>query len=475
MAQTAQISNVIFISQELSNMESSESISDNAKPLMSSDVNNEEYSKKSDSSEITQEHIIQKPLKTYKRVKDSDNKNEFIHPKKTAKSTIIPSTSVSTYNFFTPLTTVTSSVTSTPTVVSSVTSTPSTSTANSSDNRPNQTIKLPTPPPLVIEKKCISSKLIIQIKALLKNEYNSTYNAQGLRIQCKTMEDYNIIQYYLAANKLQYFTYQMSTQQHVKVIIRGLPPNFTEEEILVELQDLKFPVISVRQFKRSQVDPLSEVRYKAPLPIWLVTLHHESGIKEKIKQLTGIFSLTIKVEDYEGSSTPMQCYRCQRFGHKAQGCNLQPKCVKCAGSHHTRDCTKDPISPATCSNCEGTHPANYRQCPKYLAYMKPSTSNQNSTEATTSLNPSNFPRLRPARGTLQHFQNQDNTNIEETNNSALSDFKDILSFVKSFDIKHYLSKLKDIIKDVSKQSDVISKCLTFVSGLCTFFDNGSDK
>ena len=461
MAQTAQNSSVIFASQEQLNMETNLELScDKPIPLVTATERNVENVHNLDENQCSQESVRQKSMKTYKRSKDtSDNKNDFIHPKKTAKPTIVPTTTVSTHNFFTPLTT----------VMSSTISTPSTSIADSSGNISNKTTKSPTPPPLVIEKKCISSRLLMQIKATQKSEFNSTYNAQGLRVQCRTMEDYNALLYYLAANKLQYYTYQMNSHQHVKTIIRGLPPNFTEEEILVELQNLKFPAVSVRQFKRSQVDPLSELPYKTPLPIWLITLHNESGIKEKIKQLTGMFNLKIKVEDYEGSSTPMQCFRCQRFGHKAQGCNLQPKCVKCAGSHHTRECTKDPISPATCSNCEGTHPANYRQCPRFLAYTKPFTSNQNTAAPATPLNPSDFPRLRPARGTLQ----QDNTNAQDTNNNALSDFKDILSFVRSFDIKHYLSKLKEIIKDVSKQSDVISKCLTFVSGLCTFFDNGS--
>lgn len=373
---------------------------------------------------------------------------------------------MSTTNYYSPLTSVTTADTS---VASTSRPTSKSSDNNATGMRVNKTS---TPPPLVIEKKCVSSRLLTQIKGTLKNKYTSSYNVQGLRIQCTTLEDYNALQYFLAANRLQYFTYQRSSDQLIKLIIRGLPPTISEEEILAELQEMQFPAMSVRQFKRLQVDPITDDRSKVPLPIWLVTLHNQSGIKEKMKQLTGMFNLTIKVEDYLGSPVPVQCYKCQRFGHKAQGCNIQPKCVKCAGSHHTKECTKDPNTPATCTNCNGSHPANFRQCPRFLAYTRSSTTVQ--TAPPPSLNDSNFPRPRPTRGPIPGFQRQTSEH-QENNNNALSDIKEIFSFLRSFDIKHYVSGFKEIIQDVSRQKDLISKCLSFISGISALFDNASEN
>ena len=155
---------------------------------------------------------------------------------------------------------------------------------------------------------------------------------------------------------------------------------------------------------------------------------------------------------------PMQCFRCQRFGHKAQGCNLQAKCVKCAGDHNTRECIKDPISPATCSNCNGAHPENYCQCPKYVAYSKPFSS-QTQTAPAPPQDQASFPRLRPTRGTIPNFRRQETPSEPMTN--TMTDFKDIISLIKSFNIKQCLSKLKQTISEVAKQPDIFTKCITF--------------
>lgn len=406
-----------------------------------------------------------KPVRTYKRTKANDSGNDFTLPKKTAKQTTIVTSGVSTQNYYAPLTTITTGTTDTPTT-STATTIPTTTTNTTKFN------KEPTPPAIVIDRKYTSSRLLVQVKTSLRNEYTATYNAQGLRIQCSKIEDYNTLQNFLNTSKLQYFTYQPTNKNLVKAIIRGLPPNFLEEEILTELQGNQLPAISVRQFKRSQVDPLTEVRTKTPLPVWLVTLTNEAGARERIHQLTGLFNLKIKVEDYEGTPSPVQCYRCQRFGHKAQGCNLQSKCVKCAGDHNTKECTKDPISPATCSNCNGPHPANYRQCPKFVAYSRPFTSPQPSPPTQ---NNTNFPGLRPTRTNIPNFNRQENSTQRQTANNTLTDFKDILTLFRSFNIKYYLSKIKDIIKEVARQPDVISKGLTLITSFCSLFENGCDN
>jgi hypothetical protein len=31
---------------------------------------------------------------------------------------------------------------------------------------------------------------------------------------------------------------------------------------------------------------------------------------------------------------PLQCYRCQRYGHSADGCNSKKRCLVCAEEHH---------------------------------------------------------------------------------------------------------------------------------------------
>ena len=84
------------------------------------------------------------------------------------------------------------------------------------------------------------------------------------------------------------------------------PPNIAEEDILEELTAKNLPIISVRQLKKTQVDPDTAIRTKVPLSIWLLTLRNEAGAKENIQQIKGILNLAIKIEEYKGSATPMQ-------------------------------------------------------------------------------------------------------------------------------------------------------------------------
>ena len=96
----------------------------------------------------------------------------------------------------------------------------------------------------------------------MRNEYTSSHNSQGLRLQFSKSEVNNILQNFLNANKLQYYTYHASNRNLIKAIIRGLPPNLNEEEILSELQGNQLPAISVRQFRRTQEDSFTEVQTK---------------------------------------------------------------------------------------------------------------------------------------------------------------------------------------------------------------------
>ena len=43
-------------------------------------------------------------------------------------------------------------------------------------------------------------------------------------------------------------------------------------------------------------------------------------------------------------------------------CNLETKCMRCAGPHSTKDCTDKTSN--KCANCQGEHSANSSLCPK---------------------------------------------------------------------------------------------------------------
>lgn len=59
---------------------------------------------------------------------------------------------------------------------------------------------------------------------------------------------------------------------------------------------------------------------------------------------------------------------------------MAPRCVKCAGPHHTKDCDKGDgrIDSVKCCNCNGDHPASYRGCPKFPENKRKFQSNRTS-------------------------------------------------------------------------------------------------
>ncbi|CAB0029884.1 unnamed protein product [Trichogramma brassicae] len=67
----------------------------------------------------------------------------------------------------------------------------------------------------------------------------------------------------------------------------------------------------------------------------------------------------------------MQCTKCQKFWHTKYYCFQSPVCVKCAGSHLTRDCSiKTKVTDVRCANCDGNHPASYKRCPYQKELLK---------------------------------------------------------------------------------------------------------
>jgi hypothetical protein len=109
---------------------------------------------------------------------------------------------------------------------------------------------------------------------------------------------------------------------------------------------------------------------KTQIPLVLVDVERTSDARD-IFQLPKLFGLTIQVESLRRRTTDGQCHRCQGFGHAASCCHAKPMCVRCAGDHLTADCKKpNTTDPATCANCGGPHPANYRGCPRHPKHAR---------------------------------------------------------------------------------------------------------
>ena len=79
--------------------------------------------------------------------------------------------------------------------------------------------------------------------------------------------------------------------------------------------------------------------------------------EEKLPEEVIIGHSLYKVRPY--ISQPLQCFRCQRLGHTAQGCKARIRCLVCGGDHVKEVCS---AKSEKCANCGGSHKANSKYC-----------------------------------------------------------------------------------------------------------------
>ncbi|GFV22497.1 nucleic-acid-binding protein from transposon X-element [Trichonephila clavipes] len=152
----------------------------------------------------------------------------------------------------------------------------------------------------------------------------------------------------------------MAHNKQLKVVLRGLPTDYNQDELMSELHTLGF--------KPNHISLLKNRKTNTNMPLFLVTLVRDPENKGILQHLQNIDFLEFRLSLLNKSTLPPQCYRCQEFFHHFNGFALEHRSVlKCSGGHLTSECTKSAKAPAKhtfCANCSGPHPANFSGCPK---------------------------------------------------------------------------------------------------------------
>jgi Associated with zinc fingers len=177
-------------------------------------------------------------------------------------------------------------------------------------------------------------------------------------IQTTNESDFLTTTQLLKTEGIESFVYRTLSDRTVKVVIRNLMESTPPEEVQAELVSLGYEVVNVAAMRNFR---------KIPIPMFLAELR-DTATTPEIYNLRTLLHMRVKVEAYRGPSGPRQCHNCCRFGHVTSGCAAHPRCVKCAGAHHTSSCPKlDPAILPTCVNCNERHTASYRACPAFKA------------------------------------------------------------------------------------------------------------
>ncbi|KAL4123315.1 hypothetical protein QTP88_015512 [Uroleucon formosanum] len=245
--------------------------------------------------------------------------------------------------------------------------TPSSVTMNSEDSwpiSPTSTSRSPTPdlpqnkanktaankiktsriPPIFVQTGAIYpwrkiAKTLFTIQGLDQVTAKTTSVPLQIQINCPEESSFRLVQQFMTPNKINFHTFALPEEQSIKIVIKGVPLDVTDEELMDELQEIGFKPNFVRAFAKKD----------KRLPIHMVSLKRTENVKE-IFETTELFYVRVKIESYK-STGPAQCFSCQRFGHSSLQCGHPPRCVKCGENHHSKECKKPKEESPTCCNC----------------------------------------------------------------------------------------------------------------------------
>lgn len=172
---------------------------------------------------------------------------------------------------------------------------------------------------------------------------------------------------------------------------------------------------------------------KIPTNTFFVNLEPNPNNKA-VKDIEYIFHQRVKIENPRKQKTPVQCHRCQQYGHSKNNCMRPYRCLKCAEGHKTSDCPKkDRNTPAKCALCDNDHPANYKGCQVFKEILARKTNQLRPRTRPTSTAPitesNNAPLTSNISGSLPQTapnNNENPTYAEKTKNQQTSLVEQIL-------------------------------------------------
>lgn len=207
-----------------------------------------------------------------------------------------------------------------------------------------------SPPPIVLRDK---SKWIAISKGLKQFNINYTKaqtTSEGIRVFPSTENDYRRMYKFLDEQNIFFHTYGLKSEKNLKVVLRGVIQEASEQDIIEDLNDQGYPVLKFSRMLGKD---------RKPAPLVLIELNKDY---KSIYDLKFVCGLSIVAEPLKIKDSIIQCHRCQLFGHSQKNCHAEFKCLKCGESHSTHTCQKPKTTPAICSNCGEEHTSAYIFC-----------------------------------------------------------------------------------------------------------------
>lgn len=106
--------------------------------------------------------------------------------------------------------------------------------------------KPPRIPPIFVHDAVNYQQLITDIKSKITGEFVTGIRGSQIKISLSKIEDHrNLTSYFDNEKNVKYHTYHDPESANISIIIRNLPISLTNDELLKELVNMKYPVTSV--------------------------------------------------------------------------------------------------------------------------------------------------------------------------------------------------------------------------------------
>lgn len=231
-------------------------------------------------------------------------------------------------------------------------------------NKENTSQKVIKIPPIYLSADNFQ-EIIKDLNLITTSEFTTKQCYKKIKILLTSTDDFrNVTKFYDNA-QVKYFTFVNPEERPLSVVMRGVPYSISEEEVKDELIKLNYPVIRTTRLLKTTRTIDGQEKIKSPTPLLAIDLvNNDKG--KSIFNIDRFCYSVVSVEPRRRSSAIPQCTNCQRFNHTKNFCRLEPRCVKCAGSHNYKDCPSRRVTTPVCVNCGQNHTANYKGCDYYL-------------------------------------------------------------------------------------------------------------
>jgi hypothetical protein len=115
-----------------------------------------------------------------------------------------------------------------------------------------------------------------------------------------------------------FHTFTLPEDRCVRLMVKNLGRGTPESVVWEELETLNIRVQEVMQLRSGRRD-LDPAKNRPPTHHFNISVARGPEVS-KLRSLTELCGLRVSVESYVTPNGPMQCKRCQRFGHTQRNC-----------------------------------------------------------------------------------------------------------------------------------------------------------